>query len=114
MTLSGVPMSTASQRPRSSARNSSEAGAQAFSPLLCLEVCRGTTQFPRRPFPAGRFLIGAGAECDMRLGGSEMPALHSILQVDARGMTIEAVAQAPQLKLNGKVTQGARLRVGDE
>src|SRR3712207_3653250 len=44
-------------------------------PLLYLEVSRGRTGFPLRPVRTPRFLIGSAEACQLRLGGSEMPAL---------------------------------------
>jgi hypothetical protein len=86
---------------------------QDASPVVCLEVLRGLTQFPRRPFPVGRFLIGSGTDCDLRLGGAEIPVLHSVLLVDSAGVTLEAVAGSPPLAVNGNTCQTTRLRYGD-
>jgi hypothetical protein len=83
------------------------------SPVISLHVLRGLTQFPLRPFPIGRFLIGGGEDCDLQLGGAGMPELHSILLADGEGAVLEAVARTPQLQVNGHACQTARLHAGD-
>ena len=80
---------------------------------LYLEICRGLTKSPCRPVRTGRFLIGAGPHCDLRLGGRQMPILHSILLVDGCDVLLEAVASTPPLKVNGEITQSVRLKDGD-
>jgi len=80
---------------------------------LYLEICRGFTKSPCRPVRTGRFLIGAGPHCDLRLGGRQMPTLHSILLVNGCDILLEAVASTPPLKVNGEITQSVRLKDGD-
>lgn len=79
-----------------------------------LEITRGRTQNPLRPITHERFLIGAGERCDLRLGGSDMPVLHSILYVDGVDVWIDTIADSPELKVNGQVTRSAHLADGDE
>lgn len=79
-----------------------------------LEITRGRTQNPLRPITHERFLIGAGERCDLRLGGSEMPPLHSILYVDGVDAWIDAIADDPELKVNGLPTRSAHLADGDQ
>lgn len=86
--------------------------APAVAPPLLLEIERGRTRFPLRPVRTGRFLIGSGANCDLRLGG-HMPLLHSIVLVEKGEVTLEAVAAVPPLKVNGLDVETARLRDGD-
>ncbi|MGE5193356.1 MAG: FHA domain-containing protein [Deltaproteobacteria bacterium] len=80
---------------------------------LVLEVTKGFTRFPRRPVTHPRFLIGAGSTCDLRLGGEGMPALHSLITVSGRDITLEAIAAEPPLKVNGRHVQTALLHDGD-
>ena len=80
---------------------------------LVLEITRGRTRFPRRPVTHSRFLIGAGATCDLRLGGERMPALHSIITVAGREITLEAIAAEPGLTVNGRLVRNALLHDGD-
>jgi hypothetical protein len=79
-----------------------------------LEITRGRTQNPLRPITRERFLIGAGERCDLRLGGADMPPLHSILYVDGVDVWIDSIADGPELKVNGQVTRSAHLADGDE
>ena len=80
---------------------------------LVLEVTRGRTRFRRRPVTHSRFLIGAGATCDLRMGGDRMPALHSIITVAGREFALEAIAAEPGLTVNGRLVQNALLHDGD-
>jgi|GEM_PF-636587 len=95
-----------------------EPGAHDLSSLslpvhLVLEITRGRTRFPRRPVTHSRFLIGAGATCDLRLGGEQMPALHSIITVSGREFAIEAIGAEPGLTVNGRLIQTSLLHDGD-
>ena len=80
---------------------------------LVLEVTKGFTRFPRRPVTHPRFLIGAGSTCDLRLGGEGMPALHSLITISGREITLEAIAVEPALKVNGRRIQTTLLHDGD-
>jgi hypothetical protein len=80
---------------------------------LWLEVRRGRTRTPRRPIRSRRFLIGAGSNCQLQLGGDGIPLLHSILLVDEDGIHIDAVVPTPELVVNGVPQQSAPLRDGD-
>ncbi len=80
---------------------------------LVLEIIRGRTRFPRRPVNQSRFLIGAGASCDLRLGGDRMPALHSIITVADREFALEAIGAEPGLTVNGRLVRNALLHDGD-
>ncbi len=79
-----------------------------------LEITRGRTQNPLRPITHERFLIGAGERCDLRLGGQDMPPLHSIVHIDGVDVWIDVIADGPELKVNGEPTQSASLVDGDE
>jgi hypothetical protein len=80
---------------------------------LVLEVTKGRTRFRRRPVTHPRFLIGAGSTCDLRLGGNEVPALHSIITVSGREIGLEAIAAEPALTVNGRIVHTASLHDGD-
>jgi len=62
---------------------------------------------------ADQFMIGAGRNCDLHLGGDDMPTLHSILSVSEEGVRIEAVALRPPLIVNNETRQEASLNDGD-
>jgi hypothetical protein len=80
---------------------------------LLLEICRGRTEHPLRPVFSERYLIGSSARCDMRLGGQEMPPLHSLLFVDGEDIWLEAMAATPELRVNGRTQTSVRLVDGD-
>jgi predicted component of type VI protein secretion system len=60
-----------------------------------------------------RFLIGAGSNCQLQLGGPDIPILHSILLVEPEGAHIDSVVAAPQLLVNGHPQRSADLQDGD-
>lgn len=78
-----------------------------------IEIHRGKTQFPRRPVLGERFLIGAGSNCHLQLGGQGMPFLHSVLLVQGNQVTLEAFVPWPELQLNGTPVQSVTLLDGD-
>lgn len=82
---------------------------------LCLEIRRGQTDHPLRPIlnRHGRFLIGGDDDCDLQLGGVDIPALHSLLQFDGNDLWIEAIAPEPQLLVNRQAVNSCLLRNGD-
>ena len=79
-----------------------------------LEITRGRTQNPVRPITHERFLIGSGERCDLRLGGDDIPPLHSILHVDGIDVWIDVIGDGPALKINGEPAKSASLIDGDE
>lgn len=91
--------------------------ADSTSPLatsqLSLKIARGRTGFPERPVQPGRFLIGAAAACDLRLGGVGIPALHSLIHNEAGGAWIDAIAPQPPLMVNGQPQHRYELHDGD-
>ena len=92
--------------------NSSERPSPATSSPTFEIVC-GKTASPLRPILRDRFLIGAGPRCDLRLGGDEMPVLHSIVHLDGSTICIDPVAAAPPLLVNGQSGM-TELQSGDE
>lgn len=83
------------------------------APRMMLEICRGRTRFPQRPISGPRFFIGSGAGCDLRLGGMDFPAIHSVIQTRENGVWFETLAAAPTARINGELTTGEWLRDGD-
>ena len=82
-------------------------------PGMVLEIIHGRTQFKERPVKAGRFLIGSGEGCDLRLNAPGIPALHSLLLWEAGEAILEAVADTPELFVNGQPVREALVRDGD-
>jgi hypothetical protein len=89
------------------------AAPRETSALFFLRICRGKTRYPVRPVPAGEFLIGGGEECDLRLGGLGMPALHSVIRVTGPEAVLETVLVDPPLLVNGQVASRVSLEDGD-
>ena len=77
-----------------------------------LRVERGQTKFPERPISTDRFLIGAGSNCHLQLGG-EMPILHSIIVASEEGLWIDATVMDPPLLVNRQPVREGQLHVGD-
>jgi hypothetical protein len=87
-------------------------------PLAWIEIERGRTQFPRRPFRGERLLIGSGSNCDVQLGGHGIPILHSLIHRDGANLRAEAIVGSPPLIVAGRpvreaiVTGGDRIEIG--
>ncbi len=83
------------------------------APRMILEICRGRTRFPQRPISGPRYFIGSGPGCDLRLGGTDFPAIHSLIQTRENGVWFETLADSPAVHINGELTHGEWLRDGD-
>lgn len=82
-------------------------------PRLLLEVTRGKTRQPIRPVLTPRFLIGSSAACELQLGGSDIPALHSLIVCEKQTFRWERIADSPVLRCNGEATDAIVLQDGD-
>lgn len=82
-------------------------------PKLYLEIVKGSTEFPNRPVYEGVFLIGAGTNCDLRIGGTNTPAVHSIVRADEGNVHIESLSRKPALRVNSQPCEAATLNDGD-
>lgn len=78
------------------------------------EITQGRTESPLRPINRDRFLIGAGERCDLRLGGKDIPAVHSVVHIDGDEIWLETLADSPEVRVNGRLTRSAALEPGDE
>lgn len=78
-----------------------------------LEIVRGKTSFPCRPIRTDRFLIGAGSQCDLQLGGASMPMLHCLILATEAEVSIEAFVPVPPLRVDGIRTRSAELQGGE-
>ena len=58
-------------------------------------------------------MLGSAVECDLRLGGAGMPAVHSQVHVDEGKAWIEAIAADPVLLVNGEPCDTVALSEGD-
>lgn len=83
------------------------------NPMLYLEIVRGATRFPNRPVYEGVFLIGSGSNCDLRLGGPDTPAVHSVVRAEPGNVHIESLSRKPVLRVNGHPCERIELRSGD-
>jgi predicted component of type VI protein secretion system len=79
---------------------------------FALVIERGRSRYPRRPILGERFLIGAGSNCQLQLGGL-MPMLHSIVLQRDGGLWIDCVVPDPMLLVNGVQIREGALQVGD-
>ena len=66
-----------------------------------------------RPVSTPRFLIGSSSRCDLRLGGTQIPPLHTLIVDDGADVWVEAMAAEPPLLVNGRAETSARLADGD-
>ncbi|MFP6700338.1 MAG: FHA domain-containing protein, partial [Planctomycetaceae bacterium] len=78
-----------------------------------LEIQRGRTGQPFRPLLEGRLVLGSAPECDVRLGGAGMPAVHSQVHEDGGRAWIESLSADPALLINGRECDTWVLTDGD-
>ena len=75
-----------------------------------LEVLQGKTKHRLRPLPLGRLCVGSGEKCWLRLGGHDMPEIHSWLDVSLREIALYVFEESPPVQVNGKRVRFALLR----
>ncbi len=80
---------------------------------VVLEIGRGRTEHRKRPVQSSRFLIGSSPRCDLCLGGAEIPPLHSMICTDGTEVWLEAMADSPELLVNGRPEKSVRLKDQD-
>ena len=85
----------------------------AGSRVSGLEIQRGRTGQPFRPLVEGRLVLGSAPECDVRLGGAGMPAVHSQVHEDGGRAWIESLSADPPLLINGRECDTWVLTDGD-
>lgn len=78
-----------------------------------LRIADGNRRFPFRPVSSGMFLIGQGPSCDLRLGMSGIPSIHSVIQLNAESAEITRIADRPELIINGEAVERSQLCHGD-
>jgi hypothetical protein len=84
------------------------------TPILYFDIQSGVTQYPRRPVTRGRFLLGSGDACHMRLGGDDIPPIHSMIVADDDQVLLERLSTGPALRVNGEDVESVTLNDGDE
>ncbi|WP_437185958.1 FHA domain-containing protein [Planctomicrobium sp. SH668] len=96
----------------SSHNTSSVPQHQAPSAGFALQIERGISRFPTRPITTTRYLIGAGSNCHLQLGGN-IPMMHSVIIDQGECLWIDAVVATPELQVNGKKVRESELNTGD-
>jgi len=81
--------------------------------IACLKLADDGRRFPFRPLTHGLFLIGSGPSCDLRLGGSGIPSLHSRIEICGGSANISCIGEGPGLFINGQPAVSSRLADGD-
>lgn len=78
-----------------------------------LRFAEGDARFPVHPIPSGDFLVGSGADCDLRLGDGVLPPLHSVVRATASSASWTRLVRSPELFVNGESVRQAHLHDGD-
>jgi hypothetical protein len=81
--------------------------------IAVLRIADSDRRFPFRPVSSGMFLIGHGPSCDLRLGMSDVPSIHSVIQLDAKSAEITQISSQPELLINGEPVKRSPLHDGD-
>tara|TARA_B100000029_G_scaffold38734_2_gene36330 strand:- start:4288 stop:4995 length:708 start_codon:yes stop_codon:yes gene_type:complete len=79
-----------------------------------LEIQRGRTAQSFRPVDGTRLVLGSAPECDVRLGGAGIPAIHSQIHLEDGQVWIESLAADPALCVNRSECDTRSLQDGDE
>lgn len=68
---------------------------------------------PVEPVAVGQFLIGSGPSCQIRLGSSNIPEVHTMLAVEPDQVSLSAKASEPTVFVNGCAVRECKLQDGD-
>ena len=80
---------------------------------VALEILRGRAVRKLRPVEGPAFLIGSASDCDLVLGDTRFPEVHSYLRLSDENVTIRHLGFSPDLLVNGKPATHTSLREGD-
>merc|ERR1711964_370100 len=70
-------------------------------PRVALEILRGRAKSKIRPISMPTFLIGSATDCDLVLGDSQFPAVHTYLRLSPREVSVRHLGFLPTLYVNG-------------
>lgn len=107
------PVLSAARTPRycsghaSFSRKSREAGVE-------LVISHGRASHLVRKVRGPVYLIGASNQCDLVLGDSSFPPVHSYLFLTDEGVKLRHLGPEPEVRVNGHVVETARLVTGDD
>ncbi len=87
--------------------------ALALLPDVTLEVRQGTGRSASYPLDSIDFLIGTVPGCDLRLAGSDAPAVLCLLARHAQGVAIRKLAPTQTILVNGRSVSSMELAHGD-
>ncbi|MEQ9411699.1 MAG: FHA domain-containing protein [Fuerstiella sp.] len=76
-------------------------------------IASATGRQPIEPVPCGEFRIGSAASCQLRIGDSGIPDVHTILHVDRDEVRMQSCVSEPPILINGAPTTECRLQDGD-
>lgn len=76
-------------------------------------VASSTGRQPIEPIAVGEFLIGSGAQCQLRFGDCDIPEIHTTLNVQQDVVMLTCRASRPALRLNGMPENECKLADGD-
>lgn len=77
-----------------------------------LEILRGRARNRLRPVRVPVFLIGSDKECDLVLGDAGYPEVYTYLFVTNSQVTMRHLGLPPQVQVDGKVVESAKLDDG--
>jgi len=86
---------------------------RASVPTVDLEITRGAAQQRWRTVTGPAFLIGTAGDCDMVLGDTRLPAVHTCLLRGAQGITVRHLGFEPELCVNDEAVDCVTLNDGD-
>src|SRR5689334_22403502 len=88
--------------------------ASASLPEVTLEVRQGAGRMPSPyVFANVDFLIGTVPGCDLRISGTDLPAVLCILARHPQGLTFRKLAPTQALLVNGKTASHCELKNDD-
>ena len=98
---------------RHDSHDASDSFATPNLPEAELEILRGAARERVRRIAGPAFLIGTAHDCDLVLGDSQFPSVHSCLLLGPQGASIRHLGFDPELLVNDRAVDCVPLRDGD-
>ena len=76
-------------------------------------IASATGRQPIEPIALGKFLIGSASQCHLRFGNSEIPEVHTVLNVERDAVLLQSSVTDPPILVNGLAETECRLSDGD-
>jgi hypothetical protein len=83
--------------------------ASPILPRVELEICRGQARNRVREVAGPVYLIGTATDCDLVLGDSRFPEVHTYIYVNPEGISLRYLGEGPPVAVEDRLVEWTRL-----